>query len=389
MHLLARRFRRKSNKRHFVLGASTVRPDEFLCNPAIRIREASVRQWGDARAVEIVGNSPCLVAILNRLEKFAPFSEPILITGESGTGKESIAQGCYLLGTRLNKPMLAVNCPQLQDGNMTASELFGHKKGSFTGAVTDRKGCFEEADGGVLYLDEIADLDAVAQTMLLRALSDGEIKALGESRARHCDVRVLAATNRPLRKLMLSEQFRQDLYFRLRYFALELPPLRERGDDWRLLVEFYLEKLATQYGEQKRFSDAALELLANYSWPGNIRELRAIVTMGYSLADGIAIEPSDFASELGRLAEPPEDSSIDLYVQMVDGGKSYWDVVYPAFMDRELSRPQVRAILHKGLARSDGSYQKLLALLNMPADDYQKFMDHLRHHRLKPGKLVD
>lgn len=362
---------------------------KYFSTSAIRVRQASIAKWGEPRAVEIVGQSAPLLAVLGRLEKFAPFSEPILITGESGTGKESIAAGCYLAGTRNGSPYLAVNCPQLQDGNTTVSELFGHKKGSFTGAVVDRKGCFEEAHGGVLFLDEIADLDAVAQTMLLRALSDGEIKALGESRTRRCDVRVLAATNRPLRKLMLSEQFRQDLYFRLRYFALELPPLRERGDDWRLLVDYYLAKLATQYGEHKQFSVAALDLLANYAWPGNIRELRAIVTMGYSLADGATIEPSDFASELGRLAEPAEDSSIDLYVDMVDGGHSYWDVVYPAFMDRELSRAQVRAILHKGLARADGSYQKLLTLFNMPAADYQKFMDHLRHHRLKPGKASD
>jgi transcriptional regulator with GAF, ATPase, and Fis domain len=361
----------------------------YFSAAATRVHEASLAKWGEGQAVEIVGKSLALVAQLERLEKFAPFSEPILITGESGTGKEGIARACYLVGRRRDKPLLTVNCPQLQDGNMTVSELFGHKKGSFTGAMADRKGCFEEADGGVLYLDEIADLDAVAQTMLLRALSDGEIKALGESQPRRCNVRVLAATNRPLRKLMLSDQFRQDLYFRLRYFALELPPLRERGDDWQLLVDYYLEKLARQYGDKKHFSDAALEMLAGYTWPGNIRELRAIVTMGYSLADGPTIEPSDFASELGRLAEPVEDSSIDLYVRMVDNRESYWDVVYPLFMDRELSRSQVRAILNKGLARADGSYQKLVALFNMPAEDYQKFMDHLRHHRLKPGKSAD
>src|SRR5262245_878394 len=132
-----------------------------------------MRKWGASRAVEIAGQSTPLLTLLERLEKFAPFSEPVLITGESGAGKEGIAQACYLLGARLEQPFLVVNCPQLQDGNMTVSELFGHKKGSFTGAVQDRKGCFEEADGGVLYLDEVADLDAVAQTMLLRALSEG------------------------------------------------------------------------------------------------------------------------------------------------------------------------------------------------------------------------
>lgn len=362
--------------------------EHFLCDTAQRIRDASLAQWGSGRVVEIVGQSDKLVQMLQRLEKFSPFSEPILITGESGTGKESVAQACYLAGARIGNPYLSVNCPQLQDSSTTVSELFGHKKGSFTGAVTDRKGSFEEADRGVLFLDEIADLDAVAQTMLLRVLGDGEIKALGDSRTRRCDVRVLAATNRPLRKLMLSSQFRQDLYFRLRYFALELPPLRERGDDWRLLTVFYLDKLATEYGGKKRFSEAALEMLGAYSWPGNIRELRAIVTMGYSLADGEVIEPSHFAGELGRLDEPPRDTSIDLYVEMVDGAKSYWDVVYPAFMDREISRGQVRAIIQKGLASSNGSYQKLVALFKMPSNDYQKFMDHLRHHRLKPGKIL-
>ena len=124
-----------------------------------------------------------------------------------------------------------------------------------------------------------------------------------------------------------------------------------RGDDWRLLAEHFLDILAIQYGDRKQFSTAALELLSNYTWPGNIRELRAIVTMGYSLTDGNTIEPSHFACELGRFGEPGDDSSIDLYVEIVDGRKSYWDVVYPRFMDRELSRSHVRAILNKGLAR--------------------------------------
>src|SRR5207244_9960368 len=164
----------------------------------------------------------------------------ILITGESGVGKEFFAKACYLLGDRTYAPFVVVNCPQYGDANLTVSELFGHVKGSFTGAMSDHQGLFEVADGGVVFLDEVGDLHPNAQTMLLRALAEKEVKPIGSTKTYSVNVRVIAATNRLLRDMIAVGQFRQDLYFRLRYFPLDVPPLREREEDWRLLISFFV-----------------------------------------------------------------------------------------------------------------------------------------------------
>src|SRR5262249_10478412 len=160
-----------------------------------------------------------------------------------------------------------------QEGNLTVSELFGHRKGSFTGAVGDHSGAFEQADGGTIFLDEVADLHPTAQAMLLRALAMGEFKPLGATRPRSADVPGAAATNRPLNQMMPSGEFRHDLFFRLRHFHLDVPSLRTRGEDWRLIHEYVLRRLAAKYGVVKRLSAASDKLLSGYSWPGNVRQL--------------------------------------------------------------------------------------------------------------------
>src|SRR5205807_1248208 len=190
-----------------------------------------------------------------------------------------------------------------QDGNLTVSELFGHTRGSFTGAIADRRGAFEEADGGVIFLDEVGDLHLTAQAMLLRSLQTGEFKPLGATRARSADVRVVSATNRSLNTLVVTNQFRYDLLFRLWYFHLAVPPLRERADDWRLIVEYTLMSLARKDGIAKRMSEPALNALANYHWPGNVRQLISVVTMGYAMAEGTCIESEDIVAEFGKPIE--------------------------------------------------------------------------------------
>lgn len=363
---------------------------------AERIRAASIDKWGAGKAVEVVGACEKMATLLGKVEKFARFKEPILITGESGVGKDLIARACSVLSDRCDRPYIAVNCPQYQEGNLTVSELFGHRKGSFTGAVSDHKGLFERADGGVIFLDEIGDLPMAAQVMLLRALAEGEFKPVGATESQSVNVRVIAATNRPLKELMVANEFRNDLYFRLCYFRLEIPSLRERDDDWMLLCDYFLEKLRREYGVRKRFSDAALRLLENYKWPGNLRELRSIVTVGYTISDGDVIEPGDFLSEIAgptpeRVADLPSPIAVqerpasqsELYVRMVQGRESFWDAVYPAFMNRDLNRTQVRDIIQTGLGAVQGSYKRLITHFNMPVGDYHKYMDFLRHHRLK------
>jgi two-component system, NtrC family, response regulator HupR/HoxA len=357
---------------------------EYLSPIARRVRDASVSSWGDGRAVEIVGQHRAFLEFLNRLERAASYDEPVLLVGESGCGKELLAEALYLLSPRRGRAFVPVNCPQYQDGNLTVSELFGHTRGSFTGAVADRKGCFETGDGGVVFLDEIADLHMSAQVMLLRALATGEFQPLGADFRRSVNVRVVAATNRELNQLMVANEFRHDLFFRLRYFLLSVPPLRERGDDWRLLLEYALGRLHRKYGVQKSFSQESLDLLASYHWPGNVRQLMSVATMGYALADGATIEPPDIVEQLDRVRANPAESADDLYQRVFVNGESFWSAVYDPFMRRDLNRSQARAFIKKGLVDSNGSYQRLLHLLGVPQADYQKFMDFLRHHRLKP-----
>lgn len=362
---------------------------------ARRVRELSVKAFGVQRAVEIIGRSPAIAELLRKIQKFARFNEPILIMGESGVGKEFIASACHLLSRRVDQPFVSVNCPQYQEGNLTVSELFGHEKGSFTGAVGTHRGVFETAEGGGIFLDEVGDLHMSAQTMLLRALAEKEFKSLGSTLTKRCDVRVIAATNRPLRQMMVESTFRSDLYFRLRYFPLQIPPLREREDDWRLLLEHFLSRLNLEYGQKKCFSAASLRLLGAYHWPGNVRELKSLVAMAYSLSEGNLIEPRDFVAELSQQnADDPasgyrsELSSLtqtdDLYQRMTVGKENFWDVVQHPFLERDLNRVQVRAVVQQGLTEAHGSYRKAAALFQINDDSYQKFMDFLRHHRLKP-----
>ena len=383
-------------------------PDAALSETAARIRGLSVERWDEDRAVELVGRDPRFVAMLAKVEKFARFNEPILITGESGVGKELIAKACYLLSWRVAHPFVAVNCPQYQDSNTTVSALFGHVRGSFTGAHGDHEGLFESADHGVLFLDEIGDLTLPTQVLLLRALAEGEFKPLGSNETKKFHARFITATNQHLSERMNAKEFREDLFFRLRYFRLEVPPLRERGDDWRLLLDAYLSRLNAEHRTRKRFSAEALEAFAAYRWPGNVRELRGIVSMAYSLSEGDVIALSDFYNELwaatgsvgGVLTSiPKKDAAVtvpaegkpeaeadvgDVYGRLVDGQTDFWDGVYDKFMERELNREQVKAIIARGLRESCGSYRRLCQLLRIDSRSYQKFMDFLRHHRLKP-----
>lgn len=361
-----------------------------LSEPAQRIRELSIANWGADRTVEIVGRSAAMEQLLRRISKIAKYDEPVLVFGESGVGKEALAQAIYLLSPRARKPLVVVNCPQYQEGNLTVSELFGHRKGSFTGAMDHRRGCFETADGGVIFLDEIGDLHMSAQVMLLRALASGEFQPLGADFTSRVNVRVVAATNRSLNELAADRQFRRDLIFRLRYFQLDVPPLRDRGDDWRYLLEHYLQKLYLRYGVSKCFSKDSLRLLEDYPWPGNVRELITVTTTGYALSDGNVIEPRDFVGQLedeesaSRKGGARQDRLGMLERGLRQGNSSFWEGVQEPFLERDLNRREVRNLIARGLRETAGSYRQLLDLWHVDGSHYQKFMDFLRHHRLKP-----
>ena len=252
---------------------------------------------------EIIGEDTRLKRCLMAVEKVAPTSVPVLILGETGTGKELIARAIHKLSPRRDKPMVSVNCPALPS-ELIESELFGHEAGAFTGAQSRRRGRFELADSGTLFLDEIGDLPLELQSKLLRVLQTGDYERLGGTETLHCDVRVLAATNRDVKKSVENGEFRSDLYYRISSFPIELPALRERKEDIPLLAEHFVQKHAKRLGRTvDAISARMLRALATYEWPGNIRELestieRALITM----SDGSVLELPDslpWAQDLG------------------------------------------------------------------------------------------
>jgi DNA-binding NtrC family response regulator len=374
-------------------GAPMSEPPPAHTELAAEIHARSLECWGDASPAILIGRHPAFTAVLERLARLADAEAPVLISGETGTGKELFARGLYLLSRRSGRAFLRVNCAQYQDGQLVASELFGHRKGSFTGAIGDHVGLFESAHGGMVFLDEVTELSLPAQAMLLRVLSEGEIVPIGETAARRVNVRVIAATSGDVPGLVRAGRFRQDLYYRLRGLQLKIPPVRERGRDWELIAEHYLHHLRSSHASRKRFSRATIDLLSRHDWPGNVRELKGLVDAGFHLSDGEWIEPRDFlesleqVARLGQLEQVPLlDAPAQIYDRLSSREGDFWHLVHDPYLARELSRSQVRCLIARGLATTRGSYKRLLPLFGLGAGDYHRFMDFLRHHSLKPPR---
>jgi DNA-binding NtrC family response regulator len=243
----------------------------------------------------VLSKNPRMHAIFELISNVGPTTTTVLIEGETGTGKEQVARALHQASTRRAGPLIPVNCAALPE-TLLESELFGHEKGAFTGAVSQRKGRFETADRGTLFLDEVGDIPAAMQAKLLRVLQERRIERLGGSESIEVDVRVVAATNRPLQRLVKQGKFREDLYYRLNVVRIELPPLRERPEDIPLLATHFTQKYARPGETAKQFSPAVMKLLVDYSWPGNIRELenvveRACVTSPDSTIDVMHLPP--------------------------------------------------------------------------------------------------
>jgi len=234
---------------------------------------------------EIVGNSPTLRAVLTRVAKVAPTESTILIAGETGTGKELIARAIHKRSLRSSRPFVSVNCAAIPQ-SLIASELFGHEKGAFTGASQRRLGRFEMAEGGTLFLDEVGELPCETQIALLRVLQERQFERVGGNQPIRADVRVISATNRDLKAAMATGAFRSDLFYRLSVFPIDIPPLRERKDDIPILVEYFIDRYATDAGKKIRYvSKKSMELLQSYRWPGNVRELQNIIERSVILCE--------------------------------------------------------------------------------------------------------
>ncbi len=244
----------------------------------------------------LVGESPPMQALYALLERVAPTHVPVLVQGETGSGKELVARALHEHSRRRRKPFFAVNCAAVP-AQLLESELFGHTRGSFTGASADRVGHFEAADGGTVFLDEIGDMPLEMQSKLLRVLQEGEVRPVGSNKVRHVDVRVVAATHRDLPRMCKERTFREDLYFRLNVVTLHLPPLRERPGDVPHLVRHFLRRIAAEVGRPLELAPEALAALVAWSWPGNVRELENELRRAAVLARG-RIERADLSPRL-------------------------------------------------------------------------------------------
>ena len=338
---------------------------------------------------QLIGTSLPVLDLKAEIERIARSDAKVLVTGESGTGKELVALAIHMASPRDDKPFVPVNCAGLPE-TLLESELFGHVKGSFTGAYRDKQGKLELADQGTVFLDEIGEMTLRMQGLLLRFLETGELQKVGADRALGVvDVRVIAATNRNLPEMISQGTFREDLYYRLNVIHLHVPPLRERKDDIPMLAEHFLRHF-THNGDYtpKTIAPEALAAMVEYPWPGNVRELEnaieRLVVTGRNEVIGAEDLPVEIRTQRSVMIRPKRERrrtvADDLYKRLVDGHESFWTAVYPLYMQREITRGNVRDLVRKGLEEARGNYKIVTRLFNMDTRDYKKFLNFLRKH---------
>lgn len=306
LHVMHVHYDRESKEEYVQIQAAPIRGDD---GEVLYMGEyiQAVSQSSDD-ACSLIGRSRLLLRLTSLLQRVAPTQTTVLLLGESGVGKERVAAYVHHYSKRANKPLVVVDCGTLGE-NLIESELFGHEKGAFTGAVSRKKGLFEAADGGTLFIDEVCELPLSLQTKLLRALESGTIRRLGGTEYIKVDVRVIAATNRNVQAMVAEGQFRQDLYYRLTAFPINIPPLRERKDDIAALTEHFLSHLE-QGDRHVPLSAEVIERLLSYDYPGNVRELRNIIERATILACEEVISPSHIVFEGARSAVPAPTHSL-------------------------------------------------------------------------------
>ena len=313
----------------------------------------------------IIGQSPAMQRVFDVMEKVAQTDATLLLTGETGTGKDLVARAVHYAGSRREERFVAQNCGALPD-TLLESELFGHKRGAFTGAHADKKGLFELAHRGTIFLDEVGETEPGMQVRLLRVLQDGEIRPLGSSDTRRVDVRIIAATNRDLKKAVEDGRFREDLYYRLRVIEVELPPLRERREDIPALAHHFLDLACEQMGRKiEGFSNAAMDRLVAHTWSGNVRELENELQRAVALSDDEnRLHPEMFSEEVrGALAADPAPAVAA--------------AVLPEEQDLNRAVDQLKSSMIEAAIAETGSKTKAAERLGIPRQSLQKMMKRL------------
>jgi DNA-binding NtrC family response regulator len=351
--------------------------------------------------VELVGRSAAALALREEVGYAAQCHAKVLITGESGVGKEVVTRMIHQRSARSRGPLVTINCAGVPD-SLLESELFGHVRGSFTDAHTDKRGLLEAANGGTVFLDEVGEMSPRMQVMLLRFLETGEIQRVGSDRALPpLDVRVVTATHRRLLEHVKDKTFREDLYYRLNVIHIAIPPLRERRDDVEPLLQHSLSLFARAHNRPEPvLTEAALASLIAYAWPGNVRELRNVCERLVLQRRTEVIDVEMLPAEICGLrphagpAHAPAQMPVaqQLFKRLVDGNESFWSGVYEPFMARDLTRRDLRELIRLGLEHTRGNYKQLISIFNIDAADYKRFLNFLRkyecHVRFQAFRMI-
>jgi DNA-binding NtrC family response regulator len=359
--------------------------------------------WRDREEVALFGESAVMTALRAEIDMAARSQAKVLVTGETGVGKEVVARLIHQAGARHSRRFVAINCSGVPE-TLLESELFGHTRGSFTGAYRDKPGLVRLADGGTLFLDELGEMSLRMQAVLLRFAETGEVQPVGaDGPVGHTDVRLITATHRNLRAQIDSNAFREDLYYRLNVIQVHVPALRDRGDDVRLMLHYFLRRASEAHAlPLPILTPDAEHVLLSHRWPGNVRELKNVaerlVVSGvecvtpHDLPDDVQSEPRSMAPVAARTAVAHKSAPIivvsssqangvaEALWKRLMSGEDFWSVVHRPFKSHDLTRRDLRAVIFKGLEHTRGNYRQLVRTFHMPDTDYKRFLSFLSQH---------